>query len=353
MHSPEKIPLHFTGIEPCKSHLTDEERRYLELADEVSAVIAVENSQPLRPQGKTLKAIHNAISLHHPKSITQMLYSSSGWAAAAAMAMILFLNQQNSTPSSSHLAGSATAPASPRPTTGENVTASPSRDEKIAAADPSASILENEHAGATTSAAKTILPENLDGQRKLIQEIETLREKVADLTSRDSVRMAIRSGVSWPVIMKLTSPNVNAEAVVVQNPLLGAFLEPDRAVARIDSEETSTPQTTDEPVVTPDPTLPSAIPVYDPARDLGQILLNNVAPVEEGQSLNLWVVYDGAATPQQVGTFPGGIKDGETISFQLGSKGMIPRDFIITQDAQNAATLPNESNILLSNPPQP
>ncbi len=353
MHSPEKFPLHFTGIEPCTSHLTDEERMQLDLADVVSTVIALENSQPLRPQGKTLNAIHRAISLHQPQSIWQMIYASSGWAAAAAMTMIFVLQQEKTAPSSSHLAGKKTTPAATGVTTRANGVSQTLPDLPIASADSSPPISPNDQALATTIPPKNLSPENAEGQRKLIQEIETLREKVADLTSRDSVRMAIRSGVSWPVIMKLTSPNVNAEAVVVQNPLLGAFLEPDRALARIDSEETSSPQTTEEPVVTPDPTLPSAIPVYDPARDLGQIMFDKVPTIEEGENMNLWVVYEGVATPQQVGTFPGGIKDGETISFQLGSKGMIPKDFIITQDAQNAAAQPNEANILLSSPTQP
>jgi hypothetical protein len=99
------------------------------------------------------------------------------------------------------------------------------------------------------------------------------------------------------------------------------------------------------------PPSPTAIPIYDAARDAGTLVLSNLPAAPAGLEYNLWVRTKANATPVRVGMLPGaGASSAESFDFSLGAEQVIPAGFILTQDPHDQPGMPHPGNIILEGP---
>jgi hypothetical protein len=365
MNSKHKFPLDFAGIETNHHRNCPKSRAQNDVADLVATVVAIEHSRPIRPRADSLSKIHRAISRDMPLSVAQRWIVCSGWAVAAVVTLFFLWKPVTSLRNAAPEMQMATAPQLPVPVE-KHESPSPSIAQSQEKSQPEiANISEKPSQNSANPRAD-------DAQRKLIQEIEVLRKEIEILAVRDTERLLVQGGVTWPIIMKLTRPGIDPDAVIVQNPLLNALLNNQvssgapakndaiaanstatmRAAEIAANQEENLAQADPQPVV-PDPNMPSAVPVYDPARDAGQLIVNNLPDPQEGSEYFLWVQSNQAGGPVLVGTLPNNIQDNESFSFQLGSKGLIPQSFIVTQDAAKTPSPPSEANTVLQGPQSP
>lgn len=323
----------------CPTAAEREQQRWI---DAISAVIAVDGSKPIVPSA----AMHDAIQwrIDAPvRSLRRMRWFAwSGWAAAAMLCAGFFLtNSQREVVAVDDSKGGSADPV-----------IAEQKQPPLLIEEQSPTGHEETTAAQETARAELALQESMRAQqRSLIQEIETLREKVTVLAKRDAERLVANDGVSWPIIMKLTHPDADPATVAIDEPLLSALLAPGKfplsAAMRADAEPplSGLPEADNPPI-----NLPSAVPVYDPARDLGQLIVSNLPSPADGQAYYFWVKNDQSQEPVLVGTLPGDIGQSETFDFQLGSTGLIPDRFLITQDPVEKPTIPAASNIILDRP---
>ncbi|MCX6866413.1 MAG: hypothetical protein NTV46_09400 [Verrucomicrobia bacterium] len=100
--------------------------------------------------------------------------------------------------------------------------------------------------------------------------------------------------------------------------------------------------------------LPTAIPIYDAARDSGTLVVSNLPPAAEGESYHLWVSTKIGEQPIYVGGLPESSASGaDSFDFSLGSTMVLPSGFILTKDPQDTPAAPSEANIVLQGPPSP
>lgn len=339
MNSNEEFPLDSFGIDPSQENSTPQSRQKQKLLNIIATVVAVDQSCPMCPSTGSLDIIHRKISHRSAMTVKQRLFVWSGWAAAAAVTLFIFIRPSSHPDDilTKNNAGTSTnsKPSLPYQSQDHSLLDSVNNNANHA------SRTENNNASTPHEKSRSIR----DQQRSLIQKIETLRNEVALLKSRDTERLIAQNGVTWPIIMKLTSPGTDPAAAFVQNPILGAMLNQDSLTdASFEGENAKTAATT------PDLTIPSAVPIYDPARDIGQLLVNNLSPQTEGQAYFLWVQSDNAPQPVLVGTLPDTIGNSEMFDFKLGSTGIIPDQFLITQDTALSPQIPNSSNTVLQGP---
>ena len=323
----------------CPTAAEREQQRWI---DAISAVIAVDGSNPIAPSA----AMHDAIRwrIDAPvRSLRRMrLLAWTGWAAAAMLCAGLFLVDSRRDVLIVH----DPAPSLPKPVITEKAQAPLPIEEKSHA-------VQEEIAQANERVrAEQALQESMRAQqRSLIQEIETLREKVTVLAKRDAERLVANDGVSWPIIMKLTHPDADPATVTIDEPLLGALLSPSNIpLASAMRDDVAPPLAILPDAENPAINLPSAVPVYDPARDVGKLIVSNLLSPADGQAYYLWVKNDQTQEPVLVGTLPSDIGQSETFDFQLGSTGLIPDRFLITQDPLENPSIPAASNIILDRP---
>jgi hypothetical protein len=180
------------------------------------------------------------------------------------------------------------------------------------------------------------------------QEIDALRLQLKHLGERETARMTITPGISWPVIMKMTRPGTHSEISAVD--LMLASL-----MGHAEDEEVNTGPVQDlldaPPPVINEAQEPAAIPVYDPARDKGQLILINLPAPDATEAYHLWMKNDETAEPVLVGTLPEEVDPvSTTMDFRLGSTGVVPDAFWITRDARQAPKSPSAENIVLQGP---
>jgi hypothetical protein len=343
MNSNEEFPLDSFGIDPPQENSTPQSQQKQKLLNLVATVVAVDHSCPTRPSSGSLDIIYRKISHRSAMTVKQRLLVWSGWAAAAAVTLFIFIRPSSHPVDTltKNNAGTSTNSKPSLPYQQQDHSLLDSANNNADHTSPT----ENNNATTPHEKNRSIREQ----QRSLIQKIETLRNEVALLKSRDTERLIAQNGVTWPIIMKLTSPGSDPAAAFVQNPILGAMLNQDSLTAESIQGENlkGNPQTSE---ATPDLTIPSAVPIYDPARDIGQLLVNNLSAPVEGQAYFLWVQSDNAQQPVLVGTLPDAIGNSETFDFKLGSTGIIPDQFLITHDTAPYPQVPSSSNTVLQGP---
>jgi hypothetical protein len=343
MNSNDKFPLDSFGIDPPEESSTPQSRQKQKLINLVATLVAVDNSRPMQPSAGSLDAIHLKISQRSSMSVKQRLFVWSGWGAAAAITLFVMIRP------SFNPVDELTADEAGKSTISRLSLPYQPKDTSLlnSANNDSDHTSSNENNTPSTPHDKS--RSMREQQRSLIQKIEHLRNQVALLASRDTERLIAQDGVTWPIIMKLTAPGSDPATAIVQNPILGAMLNQDlRETAGIQDKNLKEASQTSE--ARPDLTIPSAVPIYDSARDIGQLLVNNLSAPVEGQAYFLWVQSDNAQQPILVGTLPDAIGYSETFDFKLGSTGIIPDQFLITQDAVLYPQVPSSSNTVLHGP---
>jgi hypothetical protein len=196
--------------------------------------------------------------------------------------------------------------------------------------------------------------------KRLNQEIEVLRENLEKFEHRDRVLFEAVPGMALPIVMTMNPPGVGLEdpATLAKNEehvsitaLLGDALTTLTGAAPPTTLDPAAERLADEGGF---PKHPTAIPIYDSARDSGTMVVSNLPPAAEGEVYNLWVTTATSGHPIYVGSLPESSASGaDSFDFSLGSTMVLPSGFVLTRDPQNAPASPSEANIVLQGPPVP
>lgn len=335
---------------------------YLEM-DRLSAAIAAATATPIEPKPGQLERLQNRLGLHGSKRAYLWL-GISGWAAAAVLALLLVLE---STGTQHHPAGDtasdatnkAAAPSSPT-TPVDNIaphnknaaetpgqTTDPHDPALVAAPSDPDKPMDN------TQLAK------IENQR-LITEIQVLRETLEKIQHRDRVLFKAMPGMALPIVMTMRPPGLNSEdsASIAKNDepaaitaMLGDALNAMNSLATGEPSPGTAVIRASNPT-SPTLTHPSAVPIYDAARDSGTLVVSNLPPAETGLVYNLWVSGDPEGQPTFVGSLPQrSAAGGDSFDFSLGSTSILPTGFLLTKDPQGTPASPSISNTVLEGPP--
>jgi hypothetical protein len=283
-------------------------RKYSLEMDRLSAAIAAGAAAPVDPGSGLLDGIQGRLR-HRPSRGAGAWFAVTGWAVALALGFVLWFGRDYSGDS-----------AAEKPVV---IRESASRPE--------------------------IEPPSKAVTQRLTQEIEVLRENLEKFQRRDRALFAATPGIALPIVMTMTPPGVPAEGSPVTALLGDETRNPTLAVAEDESLDLLE-ETADFPESPP--AQPSAMPIYDSARDLGTLVVSNLPDAGLGHGYNLWVVTENGGAPIYVGSLPESSASGaESFDFSLGSTMVLPSGFILTRDILDSPVSPSDENIVLQGPP--
>ncbi len=321
-------------------HREPELRYAYQEMERLTTAIAVITTTPVPPRAGQLEKLHKRLGLGARQPLNWA--GITGWSAAAALTVILAISKPPMTGESNFVRiDSSTFPPVitnqeksptlfPPPVTGDKPT--------VSEAEP--------HDAATSEVVK--FPVRMETKR-LIQQIEVLRVKLEGMEERDRERFKPVPGKSWPVVMRMAPPGKEsnpAETLAIHKgaPAMTAML----GDALVTGSSKIGPMASD--FFMP-PVDPSAIPIYDAARDTGTLVVCNLPTLPPEWDFNLWVRTRKDEAPIHVGSLPESNPSvADTFDFSLGSPGIIPIEFLLTQDATGKAAKPSKANTILLGP---
>lgn len=325
--------------------------------DRLSAAIAVAASTPVIPKAGQLERLEARLGLHKVRR-GPWIAAISGWAAAAVVAAMWMLDHQGRIGTSnkdSELAKqSVSQPDAPKsvsvPVVPKTITENPVNET------PSPGTTAN----ATAAVDENMIKSRVRAETKrLVQEIEVLRDNLEKFQTRDRVLFEPVPGMALPIVMTMNPPGAASEeeAAIAANadhsPI--QVLLNDDLRGLVGGAKTVGEVTAAGADPSPSTAPPSAIPIYDPARDSGTLVVSNLPAAEQGKVYNLWVRTSNADKPVFVGTLPASEKSSaaESFDFTLGTNMALPSGFMLTKDPANQPASPSASNTVLQGPPTP
>jgi hypothetical protein len=326
-----------------------------DVVDLVSVVIALDHSKPVQPKAASLQAIYGKISPRRVIPFHQRFLTWSGWAAAVAVGMF-FVVQKAGSIRQSMTHDQQLHQQNHQQANSQNLPANQLSASKESSyfKDPLFLKGESDLVGGRVGvdavnpeATKLANEKQAPQQRSLIQQGEPIRSQIAQLGSLDKERLLAKNGTSWPIIMQLNTPDHSIIGSVIDIEFelsaltLGDVFNSPQSKSRVDVSSVS-PET--------DSVVASAVQIYDPLRDSGLLQVSNLSEIPKDQAYFLWVKSDQSAKPVLVGSLPQNFTSSETFDFNLGSVGIIPEQFVITQDNQKSPNSPDPSNTILISP---
>ena len=332
---------------------------YLEM-DRLSAAIAAATSTPIPPKAGQLDRLQARLGLN-PRHRAQFWLAVSGWAAAAALAAVLIMDRSGAARSAAPQAASPPASAVPPETMAQAPPARPGLPAPAPA--PQQAVVSPAVAAASESENKAAARVET---KRLVQEIEVLRDNLEKFQHRDRVLFEPVPGMALPIIMTMNPPGMTEEesadlahndayspitamlgdAMRVMTATRTGSLTADKTVAGDAASETVPDGLPVEH--------PTAIPIYDAARDAGTLVVNNLPTPAAGEVYNLWVITESGGKPIYVGSLPESSAAGaDSFDFSLGSNLVLPSGFMLTRDPQNKPASPTQRNTVLQGPPTP
>ncbi len=320
--------------------------------DRLSAAVAAISAPRVIPRPGQLERLHLRLGLPVTRRVNWP--AISGWAAALALGAVLCVQRP---PEREILVkrerAMPNAPAAVAEPMAEEIAISaaensPEQPAEIAAvrpAHPVATFEEIPVESETTAIAKI-------ETKRLIQQIEVLREQLEEFEQRDRQLLEPVEGMAWPIVMRMSPP------AILVGPAAGTALlkdEPPITALLGDALLASASRTmADAALATALPEAavePSATPIYDAARDNGTLVVNHLPQIAEGEDYNLWVVTTDGKAPVYVGRLPGAAGEGsDSFDFSLGGAAVIPSGFLLTKDAKGKPQPPGEANTVLIGP---
>jgi hypothetical protein len=355
----------FDMLDADESSIFDEAMRhdpvlqsaYFEM-DRLSAAIAAALTTPIEPQTRQLERLQSRLGLHASKR-AHIAMAVSGWAAALVLGVLLVLHLTGLIDSWGTPAPVTVSP-SPHPPTVAPLAGlnHPDRDADTNPVDPRAE--EPLPVGGVAIKEPEVKAATKVETKRLNQEIEVLRAHLTKVQHRDRVLFEVVPGMALPIVMTLNPPGVALEdpATLAKNEehssittLLGDALTSLTGAPRASASNPSTAQPADPDSFSK---RPSAIPIYDAARDLGTMVVSNLPPAADGEAYNLWVTTEIDGVPIYVGSLPENCALGvDSFDFSLGSTLVLPCGFVLTRDPEDAPATPTEMNTILLGPPVP
>jgi hypothetical protein len=317
----------------------------------LSAAIGAVSVLPVEPRAGQLELLRKRLGLR-PARQGYFWLGVSGWAAAAVLALLLgFSNSQNHPlfqNRSDSVAGTEGTTLQGNP---EGESSGAHRGEKPVRPHGGAqeTSVEKTHTAAAMAAAQELANADVKtNTKRLVQEIEVLRENLKKFQQRDRVLFEAVPGVAVPVIMTMRPPDslLNGEIVLAEN-------DPEHSMIAMLGDAITAAKTDGPLGETAHARGPaSAIPIYDAARDSGTLVVSNLPAANIGQVYNLWVRTQDGNTPIYVGSLPETSQTGvNSFDFNLGSTSILPSGFILTKDPLNEPSAPSQMNTVLQGPP--
>jgi len=246
---------------------------------------------------------------------------------------------------------SPAAPANPPAPVAPDTPATNGKDATVAVA-PAPDAVKDQERKATTKVET----------KRLVQEIEVLRENLEKFQHRDRVLFEAVPGMALPIVMRMYPPGVTSEdplniakndehapITTMLGDALRVMTSTNAGIQEEDPEVAMIPEDFD---LFPCP--PTGLPNSDAARDVGTFVVQNLPPAELGKVYNLWVTTATGEKPIYVGSLPESSASGaDSFDFSLGSNMILPSGFVLTKDLHDAPATPTESNTVLQGPPTP
>ena len=311
----------------------------------LTAAVAVATTPAVTPRPGQLGRLQLKLGLNPSKDTNW--FGISGWAAAAALTMLLVFqhepeiqnpNARNVPPT---IITSPQAPSTNPSGQTQSVTAGTSVETPSHPQDSQHAQLAN-----TTPQQETKIIVQVE-TRQLVREIEILREKLETIQQQERQRLEPVPGMAWPIVMRMTPPRIHAAetgnlALEKDSPDITTILGD--ALAAVASGET--PPESDFTN-----TEPSAIQIYDPAIDAGTLVVSNLPNTADDEEFSLFVSQKPGDKPILVGHLPK-TKEGRSKSFDyaLGSNVTIPAAFTLIKNKRGKVAEPNAQNTVLRGP---
>jgi hypothetical protein len=320
--------------------------------DFLVAAVAVVTTLPIKPRAGQLERLHFQLGLHVSKPTNWL--GISGWAAAAVLAMILVIHRSDTRGN-----GVATK-LTPIPTISPLPSPITSLDQKETAMES-----ENRSEQSPETDRSKLVPATSENEnrnlvkidtRRLIQEIEILHGELKNFQQQDRERFETAPGVAWPIVMRMeppraTSANPNLPLKIDDSPITTVLVDALVATNQ-DARLAGIPLVVhgESKEVAPPSAEPSAIPIYDSARDNGTLVVSNLPLLEADEAYHLWVTSAEGGKPIYVGRLPKSNATGaESFDFCLGSARTVPAGFLLTKDTGEAVA-PSSNNTILQGP---
>lgn len=321
---------------------------YREIENLTAAVAAV-TTIPIAPRAGQLESLHLRLGIGVSRRTNWL--GISGWAAAAALMAFLAVNRR---PDVKHeIVGNAVS--DPLPSVQHPPQKiDPQPNELIVQNPGSVDLITSEVMGGEDSSpthpTEPSPPIVRAETKRLIQEIEVLREELEDFQERDRERFEVVPDMAWPIVMRMTSPRSGVPLIKENEaPPLTAMLADALTAASDVSADGSIAR--NSPPVAYSGAEPSAIPIYDAARDIGTLYIDNLPASTDEEPYILWVTTEGSKQPVRVGKLPkSGNHKSESFDFNLGAPATIPTAFILTRGQRGQSESPSAANTVLRGP---
>lgn len=193
---------------------------FLEM-DRLSAAIGAASVAPIEPRPGQLERLQNRLGLY-PVKRSHFWLGISGWAAAAVLALLLVFSRENTSSAHQEVAGKSSIRENPLPA-GKPAQPSRSPVPKASAEKPTelaAADQDPDSDAAVLAAAQELAKAKVRVETKrLVQEIEVLRENLEKLQQQDRVLFEAVPGVAVPIIMTMRPPGLKSdgEITIAQN----------------------------------------------------------------------------------------------------------------------------------------
>jgi len=313
----------------------------------LSAAVAATTVAPMAPRIGQLERLQTRLGLNTAKSTNWL--AITGWAAAAVLTAILVIDRQPSTAGSTAVVYQPASRTERVPKAVEETSLPETPPEEAVAGvtrdtDPE---FPTENGGPVATQESEIRTITKVETKRLIQEIEVLREKLEGAQKRDQKRFEAVPGMSWPIVMTMLPPVLDPKderqtiAMQEDRPILTNMIADALAGNSL--------------MLSSDPAKrslsPSAIPVYDAARDTGTLVVTNLPKTTPDNRKFLWVKTETSAPPVLVGELPtSDSTDTDSFDFSLGQTGVVPTAFILTTGIAGKPVPPSAMNTVLLGP---
>lgn len=312
----------------------------------LAAAVAVSQVKPLQTRAGDFERLQARLGLLRKRPVNWL--GISGWAIAASLALLLVVNHNPRAARGSTSQTQADARATPAGAPAEidpDAAAIPEVENPALAASGTS---DGAAGGSETKTAKK------GETMKLIQEISVLREKLGKVAKRDQKRFEIVPGRSWPVMMTMAPPpSSDEEETTIPEDAPALTSRVADALAGISSitGDASVTFAPDETAAASSTATPTAIPIYDPVTDEGAIVVAGLPEPEADMGNFLWVATETSDVPVLVGQLPPNeSQQAVSIDFELGTKGILPTSFILTNGEIGNPAAPSAKNTILIGP---
>jgi hypothetical protein len=318
----------------------------------LTAAVAATTVAPLAPRAGQLERLQSRLGLNASRPTNWL--AITGWAAAAALTVVLVVDRKEShahltreipksSPSKVNDAKPAEKTSPIDPTGGEHPAIADKSDHPPISGEDGG-IASREIEGKSIAKGET---------KRLIQEIEVLRDKLEGAQKRDQKRFEAVPGMAWPIIMTMRRPGeapAEDPSITLANNTPSLTTRLGDALAGVSSMPAALAANPSaaNPAATGAPT---AIPIYDAARDVGTLVVTNLKSTNPDQPKFLWVKTENGDDPVLVGELPANnSQDSESLDFSLGKTAVVPTAFILTSGETGKPATPSARNTILIGP---